>query len=173
MIEAFSSTNALTPWLHAWLNSIQLRIVSSGGGGGEGEGGEETGEKGRKIPGVGHSLPLLVPRSSAFHSFVFLCRPSLYYPAFRLIGSENHTWRKRYKIQEIFHDCGHAAIWKTRNPTRLWLYTDMKDKKSYTTVDIHRYERRDILQGCGYIEGLCRSLLKVRWYKTIKGAVWL
>ena len=62
---------------------------------------------------------------------------------------------------------------KDKKSYTIVISTDMKDKKSYTTVDIHRYERRDILQDCGYIEGLCLSLLKVRWYKTIKGAVWL
>lgn len=162
--------------MHGWIR-YSLELVSSGGGGGGGRRGERDRGEGEEETGSWSQPPT---SCTAFFRLPFFCiplppdsRPSLYYPAFRLIGSENHTWRKRYKIQEIFHDCGHAAIWKTRNPTRLWLYTDMKDKKSYTTVDIHRYERRDILQGCGYIEGLCRSLLKVRWYKTIKGAVWL
>lgn len=155
--------------MHGWIR-YSLELVSSGGGGGREKGGKRPGRRGgrdRELVTASHFLYRVLPPS------ILLCSSAPRLPPFRLIGSENHTWRKRYKIQEIFHDCGHAAIWKTRNPTRLWLYTDMKDKKSYTTVDIHRYERRDILQGCGYIEGLCRSLLKVRWYKTIKGAVWL
>ena len=47
----------------------------------------------------------------------------------------------------------------------------MKDKKSYMIVYVQRYERQEILHDCGCTADLCRSFQKVRWYKTMKGAV--